>query len=129
MAGLLNGLDTALTRSESTLTEADKSGMEVSEAQVKLLDGKENLIKARLMMHSFRTEDMRKPVEAGMGIAAETERAGEAALHEKDVRRIGLAVAVFFISITVAAIFLLLRRQESDGSGYLEAQASQITKE
>lgn len=129
MAGLLNGLDTALARSDSTLTQADKSGMEVSEAQVKLLDGKEDLVKARLMMHSFRIEDMRKPVDAGMGVAAETLRAGQAALHDKDVRRIGLAVSGFFISITVVAIWLMLRRQESDGSGYIEAQASQITKE
>ena len=80
-------------------------------------------------MHSFRIEDMRKPIDAGMGIAAETLRAGQAALHDKDVRRIGLAVSVFFISITVVAIWLMLRRQESDGSGYIEAQASQFTKE
>jgi predicted CXXCH cytochrome family protein len=129
MAQLLDGLDASLTRSENTLTLADKYGMEVSEAQVKLLDGKENLVKARLMMHSFRIEDMSKPVEAGMGVAAETLRAGQAALHDKDVRRMGLAVSVFFIAITVAAIWLLLRRQESDGSGYIEASASQITKE
>ena len=129
MAGLLSGLDAALTRSESTLTQADKYGMEVSEAQVKLIDGKEDLVKARLTMHSFHIEEMRKPVEAGMSVAAETLRAGQAALHDKDVRRMGLAASVFFIAITVAAIWLLIRRLETNGSGYIEAPAPHITKE
>src|SRR5439155_23723312 len=97
MAQLNDGLDAELKRSENTLMLADKYGMEVSEAQVKLGDGRENLVKARLAMHSFQIEGMRKPIEAGMGIAAETLRAGQTALHDKNVRRIGLAVSVFWI--------------------------------
>jgi hypothetical protein len=62
---------------------------------------------------------MHKPIEAGMAVAAETLRAGQAALHDKDVRRIGLAISVFFIAITVIAIFLVIRRLEANGSGYL----------
>ncbi len=128
-AQLLNGLSGALARSDAVLTEADTSGMEVSEAQLKLLDGKGDLVKARLQMHSFQIEEMRAPVEAGMSIAAETLRAGQAALREKHFRRVGLAVSVFFIAITVAAFWLFLRRLEMNGSGYIEASASQIKKE
>ncbi len=120
MALWIDGLDAALKRSEAVLTEADKAGMEVSEAQVRLGDGNENLIKARLAMHTFQPEDMHKPIEAGMAIANETLRAGQAALHDKDVRRLGLAISVFFIAITVVAIRLAIRRLEANGSGYLE---------
>jgi predicted CXXCH cytochrome family protein len=112
MAGWLDGLDSALKRSESTLSLADRYGMEVSEAQVKLGDGRENLVKARLALHSFQIDEMRKPVETGMAIASETLSAGEKALHEKDFRRIGLAVSVVFIGITIIGIRLLIRRIE-----------------
>ena len=58
--------------------------------------------------------------EAGMAIANETLRAGQQALHKKNVRRVGLAVSAFFIIITVIAVWLFIRRLEADGSGYLE---------
>jgi len=119
MAQWIDGLGAALKHSEAVLGEADKYGMEVSEAQVRLGDGRENLVKARLTMHAFQPAEMQKPIEAGMAIADETLRAGQAALHDKDVRRIGLAVSVFFIAITVVAIFLVIRRLEANGSGYL----------
>jgi hypothetical protein len=85
------------------------------------MDGREDLIKARLALHSFHPEEMHKPIEAGMAIAGETLRAGQAALKEKDFRRLGLAVSALFIAITLAAIWLVLRRLEANGSGYLEA--------
>ena len=94
MAGWLDGLDTALKQSETLLAKAEKSGMEVSEAQVRLIDGRENLVKARLALHSMKPAEMQKPVDEGMAIAKATQKAGEFALHEKDTRRLGLAVSV-----------------------------------
>jgi hypothetical protein len=123
MAQWIDNLGAALKRSEDTLAQADKYGMEVSEPQVLLLEGREDLVKARLALHTFQPEEMHKSIEAGMTIAAETSNAGRAALHEKDVRRIGLAVSVFFIGITVAAIWLVIRRLEANGSGYLDVPA------
>ena len=121
MAGWIDKLDASLKHSEEVLASAERYGMEVSEAQVRLMDGREDLIKARLALHSFQPEDMHKPIEAGMAIAGETLRTGQAALKEKDFRRFGLAVSAVFIAITVAAIWLLIRRREADGSGYLDA--------
>ena len=65
-------------------------------------------------------EEMRKPIDAGMAVADETLRAGQAALKEKDFRRLGLAISALFIAITLAAIWLVIRRIEADGSGYVE---------
>ena len=88
--------------------------MEVSEAQVRLIDGRENLVKARLALHSMNPCEMQKPMDAGMAIARETLKAGEYALHEKDTRRLGLAVSVLLIGIAILAIRVLLHRMESN---------------
>jgi hypothetical protein len=123
MAKWIDGLDSALKHSESVLARADKYGMEVSEAQVRLGDGRENLIKARLALHSFQPEEMKKPIDAGMAIANQTLRAGQDALHEKDVRRMGLAMSVLFIGITILAIWALIRRIEANQAHWRGANA------
>jgi hypothetical protein len=48
-----------------------------------------------------------------MAIAKATQKAGEFALHERNTRRLGLAVSVVLIGIAILAIRLLLRRLES----------------
>jgi hypothetical protein len=115
MAAWIDGLDSALKQSDATLTRAEKSGMEVSEAQVRLIDGRENLIKSRLALHAMNPDLVRKPIEEGMAIARQTRKAGDFALHERDVRRWGLAVSVVLIGIAILAIRALIRRLESDG--------------
>jgi len=87
--------------------------MEVSEAQVRLIDSRENLVKARLAMHSMKPDEMRRPVDSGMGIANGTLKSGEQALHERDVRRYGLALSVVLIAMAILAIRGLLHRMES----------------
>lgn len=102
-----------MKQSETVLSAAERYGMEVSEAQVRLLDGRESLVKARLTVHSCALDEVRKPVEAGMAVAKETLEAGQAALREKDMRRLGLAVSVLFISAMMVALWLLIRRLEA----------------
>ena len=120
MAQWIDDLGSSLKQSESVLAQADKFGMEVSEAQVRLGDGRESLVKARLALHEFQPGEMHKPIAEGMAIAAETLKAGKTALHEKDIRRIGLAISVFLIGITILAVRLVIRQLEANGSGYLE---------
>jgi nitrate/TMAO reductase-like tetraheme cytochrome c subunit len=116
MAAWIDGLDGALKQSETVLARAEEYGMEVSEAQVRLLDGRENLVKSRLALHAIDPGQMRQPIDAGMAIARETLAAGQAALREKDFRRWGLAVSVILIGIAILAIRFLIRRIEANGS-------------
>lgn len=113
MAASLTKLEAELKRSDQILTRARDSGMEVSEAQMHLVDGREALIKARLAVHAFNTAAVRKPAGEGLAIAGETYRAGENALKEKDTRRVGLALSLVFILLTMAGLWLAIRSIES----------------
>jgi predicted CXXCH cytochrome family protein len=116
MAGWIDGLDWALKQSDAVLTRAEESGMEVSEAQVRLIDGRENLVKARLALHAMKPDELHKPIQAGMAIARETQKEGQAALRERDVRRLGLAISVLLIGIAILAVRTLIRRLERNGA-------------
>ena len=113
MAGWIDGLDTAIKQSDAVLATAEKSGMEVSEAQVRLIEGRENLVKSRLALHGMQPDQMRIPIDAGMVIARETRGAGEAALRERDFRRYGLGISVILIGLAILAIRVLIRRIET----------------
>jgi len=113
MASWITGLDGALKQSETLLSRAEEYGMDVSEAQVRIIDGRENLVKSRLIIHSMQLDEMRKSIEAGQAVAKETFQTGQAALREKDVRRIGLAISVVLIGIAMLAIRTLIRKIES----------------
>src|SRR5262245_16529216 len=113
MADAINRLDTALKESERLLSRAEEYGMDVSEAQIHLIDGRENLVKSRLLTHSMQLDEIRTSIDAGMAVGRETLLAGESALREKDRRRVGLAISVVLIGIAILAIRTLLRRIES----------------
>jgi predicted CXXCH cytochrome family protein len=112
MASLLARLGDALGRSDNALGRARRSGMEVSEALLKQQEARENLVKARVAIHAFRLDAVRQPVEGGLKIAAETRRAGEEAMRERDMRRAGLGVSLVAILATIAGLWLALRRIE-----------------
>ncbi|HXJ42181.1 MAG TPA: cytochrome c3 family protein [Bryobacteraceae bacterium] len=108
----IDGLSSALDRASNKLKDAERYGMEVSTAQLELNDGHESLIKARLAVHSFDPEKVKKEVDAGMVVARKSLAAGETALRDKDTRRLGLAISALFIAITVVAIALVIKRLE-----------------
>ena len=85
----------------------------MSEALLRQSNAKENLVKARVAVHAFQVEAVRKRVTAGLVVTQETRNAGEAALRERDHRRIGLAVSLTFILITLAGLWLTIRRIEA----------------
>jgi hypothetical protein len=112
MARHIRELESALDRSDRILTTARTSGMEVSEALVRQVEARENLIKARVAVHAFREDAVATPVKAGLTIAAETYKAGESALGERDYRRRGLLVALAAILLTMVGLWLAIRAIE-----------------
>ena len=113
MSSLIGSLDESVQRSDSILERSRSYGMEVSEALLRQTDAKENLIKARVAVHAFRLDAVRKRVTDGLAVTQETWNAGAAALRERDHRRLGLAVSLAFIVITLAGLWFTIRRIEA----------------
>jgi predicted CXXCH cytochrome family protein len=120
MAQLIGNLKVALNRSEVILTQARRSGMEVSEALLELREGQEALVKARVAVHAFQVSSVSKPVSEGIAISNETYRAGESALKERGFRRVGLAISLLAIVATLAGIGLAIRSIEGKRQETLE---------
>jgi Cytochrome c3 len=113
MNQLILRLQGELKRSDQVLSLARLSGMEVSEPLLRLQEGREKLVKARVAVHNFRTDPVAKTVNEGLVITAETYQSGENALKERDFRRFGLAVALSAILLTIAGLWMAIRRIES----------------
>ncbi|MBZ5563069.1 MAG: cytochrome c3 family protein [Acidobacteriia bacterium] len=113
MAQDLAKLREGIERADTTLDTAERSGMEVSSARLELASANEDLVKARVNVHTFNEAEVRKLTDQGAGISTKTHEAGLAALHERDVRRKGLGVALITIVITIGGLYLKIRQMES----------------
>ncbi|NIR61090.1 MAG: hypothetical protein GWN37_14950, partial [Gammaproteobacteria bacterium] len=85
-------LRTAYMEADSLLLEAEHAGMHVSQAQFELNQARTALVETRAVVHAARLEAVREKVDEGLEIAAEGYAEAEAAFHELDIRRGGLAV-------------------------------------
>jgi hypothetical protein len=105
-------LGAAVERSDAILTQAARSGMEVSEATLRENDARESLVKARVAVHAFNPAAVEKPVSEGLKIADGTHLAGQQALEERERRRLGLGVSLVTIALTLAGLWLAIKRLE-----------------
>ena len=114
----LTQLDDAIKVSDRVLGVAESSGMEVSEARTEQDQARDSLTKARVTIHSFKTDLVEQDIQAGLKIAAKTQAEGKAALAERDRRRRGLGLSVGFILIVLLGLRLYIRQIESNsGNG------------
>jgi hypothetical protein len=115
MATMIGNLEDALKRADEILARAQSDGMEVSDAIARQTEARQTLVKARSEIHAFNVAAMAAPVKTGLAAAAADSRAGEDAMHERDVRREGLAVSLLGVGITVAGLVLAIRRVGGKG--------------
>lgn len=113
MANDLEGLKTVLARTEEILNTAERSGMEVSSARLLLADAGQDLVKARVNVHTFQSAEVGKLTTQGMEIAGKSYAQGLAALRERDFRRKGLGVALITIVLAVSGLYLKIRQVEA----------------
>ena len=109
----IGSLKTSIERAESRLELAEQSGMEVSSAKLDLAAARESLVKSRVAVHSFNGVEVQKLTGQGVTIADKSFTAGVDALKERDYRRKGLGLALVFILITMAGIYMKIRHMES----------------
>jgi hypothetical protein len=109
----LQRLDDAVKGADKVLGVAESSGMEVSQARLDQDQARDTLTKARVAIHSFKSELVEHDIQEGLKIAERNLQAGHAALAERDYRRKGLGLALVFILVTVLGLFLYIRQIES----------------
>ena len=113
MAGDIARVKTFVQRAEDILNTAERSGMEVSGGKVELTSAHESLVKARVGVHAFNPAEVGKLTGQGTDIAKKAYQAGVAALHERDVRRKGLAISLIFVILAMLGLYLKIRQIES----------------
>ena len=114
---MIRNLQTRLQQADEILAQAQADGMEVAAAIAQQTEARQNLIKARSEVHTFAVDAMAAPVKTGLALAATDYRAGQNALHERNVRREGLGFSLVGIGITVLGLWLAIRRLGGDAAG------------
>ncbi len=109
----MNRLDEAIKGADQVLGVAESSGMEVSEARLGQDQARDSLTKARVTIHSFRTDLVDQDIQAGMKIAAKDLQAGKEAMVERNHRRVGLGISLIAIGIVLAGLWLYTKKIES----------------
>lgn len=105
-------LDEAIKKADQVLALAESSGMEVGEARMAQAQARDSLTKARVTIHSFRTELVDEDVQAGLKIAAADLQTGQHAMVERDRRRAGLGVSLVAIGMVLVGLRLYLKKIE-----------------
>jgi len=109
----LSRLDDAIKGADQVLSVAESSGMEVSEARLGQDQARDSLTKARVTIHSFRTDLVDQDIQAGMKVAAKDLQVGKEAMVERDRRRVGLGISLIAIGIALAGLWLYVRKIET----------------
>jgi hypothetical protein len=117
MRALIDQLRTAHRRAVAILQQAEQSGMEVSRPQFDLNDANNDLVEARLQIHTFNAGAVRTPVEKGLAVAAKAYEQGVRALQELRFRRNGLFVSLVIILLVITGLLLKIRRIERRPGG------------
>ena len=87
--------------------------MEVSEARLGQDQARDSLTKARVTIHSFRTDLVDQDIQAGLKAAAKNLQAGKQAMVERNYRRVGLAISLIAIALALIGLRLYIKQIES----------------
>ena len=110
MRALIDSLGGEYDKARAILLQAERAGMEVSQAQFDLNGAKDALVKARAAVHAFAVAAVQKETEPGLTISAKAYARGVRALEELQFRRKGLAVSLVIILAVIAGIVVKIRQ-------------------
>jgi predicted CXXCH cytochrome family protein len=108
-----NGLDeltAAIEGGEAVLGRAERAGMLVDDGRAALREARENEIHSRVLVHAFALKPFQDMADQGVRAARESQAVGERALHELQVRRLGLLGATIVILGFLVTLWFKIRR-------------------
>jgi predicted CXXCH cytochrome family protein len=103
----------SIAEASTTVEGAAVAGMEVSEAEIVLIDANQALVLARNTVHAVSVDALKERTDEGRTLAGQAAEMGRAALTELSYRQRGLAVSVFFIVLVVIGLYLKIRQIEA----------------
>jgi hypothetical protein len=115
MRTLIDSLAGEEGKAHDILLQAERAGMEVSQAQFDLNGAKDSLVKARAAVHAFTVEAVKQDVEAGLSVAAKAYARGVRAMDELGFRRKGLGVSLVVILAVIVGLVVKIRQLERRG--------------
>jgi predicted CXXCH cytochrome family protein len=108
----LDTLQREYDKAHNILLRVEHAGMEVSQAQLELQEGKIALIKARTAMHTFTVATVQQAIEPGLSVSTKAYARGVKALDELWFRRTGLGVSVLIILAIIGGLRVKIRQLE-----------------
>ncbi|HUH12035.1 MAG TPA: hypothetical protein VMK65_02960 [Longimicrobiales bacterium] len=113
MGAGLQRLRTGLDDARLLLERAERAGMEVSEDQFALQKAQDQVIEARVLVHSFDEERFQATVDEGVTVVEAGLAAGRRAFGELRERRLGLGVSLIVIAAVIVGLVLKVREIEA----------------
>jgi predicted CXXCH cytochrome family protein len=108
-----HALRAKIAAAESTLTVADRRGMETSGGRDLLKQAGDALVDVRVVFHSFDPKRIDEALTAGAGLADRAHAEGLTALKDWRNRRVGMAASLGAILVMIALLVLKIRQVES----------------
>ena len=105
-------LGAAIRKGQIELAEAERAGMEVSDAKYEFENARVALIKARNEVHAFSPEQLNKVTGPGIEVAEKGYRTGQEALEELGYRKRWSLIPLAAILVVVLGVVLEIRRIE-----------------
>lgn len=112
MRALIDSMIVSYEAADSILERAENAGMEVGEAQFRLNDAFNAIVRARTAVHAFSVDAVTEEVDSGLEVALEAFDRGIDALRELKFRRGGLAVSAVIILTLILGIVLTIQATE-----------------
>jgi predicted CXXCH cytochrome family protein len=105
----LEELSQQIVYADTTLAEAERLGMEVSQPKFELRDAVNALTNARTLVHSFQVKPVATALADGEKVTAEVQGKADRALEEHTYRRVWLAGSLVPILIVIGMLLLYIR--------------------
>jgi predicted CXXCH cytochrome family protein len=114
MSRHLTNLSSSITSADEILGRAEREGMDVSQQQQQEANARDALLKARVSVHAFREDEVKRDTDAGLVITKATYAGGQQAMQEWKYRRVGLGLSLSMIVLTLIGLGLYIRNLERE---------------
>ena len=101
-----------LADADSTLSVAERLGMETSNGRQLLKQANDQLVDVRAALHSFDRRQIEAALLEGTHLADRALGEGMTALRDWQARRVGLALSLIVIGLTIVLLVVKIRRLE-----------------